>query len=81
LVLQDLTALESVPTRTIKRAGYTGQQLKDWQAYERVRKGGLFNMYDPQAKEATGLDEGAYSFTQSNFTELKQAIAVLKPIE
>lgn len=52
---------------------FTEQDLKDWRAYERVRKGGRYNMFDPRARRATGLDSDRYSFVMKNFTELKEA--------
>jgi hypothetical protein len=53
---------------------FTAQQLADWKKYERVRKGGRFNMFDPRARQATGLGPERYSFALKNYSELKEAV-------
>lgn len=53
---------------------FTNQQMADWRAYERVRKSGAFNMYDPRARRATGLSGERYSFVMNNYSELKEAV-------
>jgi hypothetical protein len=53
---------------------FTEQQLADWKAYERVRKGGRWNMFFPQARRATGLSEERYLFVMENFSKLKAAV-------
>lgn len=50
---------------------FTKEQLSDWRAYERVRKSGRYNMFDPRARQATGLDKEDYVFVMQNFSELK----------
>lgn len=55
---------------------YTTEQIKNFTAYEAVRKSGKFNMYDRRAIERTGLDSKAYFFVMKNYTELKAAQAV-----
>ncbi len=52
---------------------FTEQQLADYRSYERVRKGGKFNMFDPRARRAAGLDAEQYSFVMRNFSELREA--------
>lgn len=52
---------------------FTPQQIANWKAYERVRKGGRYNMFDLRARRATGLGSEAYSFTMENFSELQAA--------
>jgi hypothetical protein len=52
---------------------FTALQLKQWAAFERVRAGGRFNMFDPRARAATGLDDDDYLFVMENYTELKEA--------
>ena len=51
----------------------TEAQIKAWRKYEKVRKGGKFNMFDPRARKAAGLDTGTYLFVMHNFTLLKHA--------
>ena len=53
---------------------FTAKQLNDWKAYERTRKGGRFNMFDPRARRSTGLSGDEYSFVMHNFSELKIAV-------
>lgn len=55
---------------------FTKEQLSDWRAYERVRKGGRYNMFDPRARQATGLDSRDYVFVMDNFSALKVAAEV-----
>lgn len=53
---------------------FTKQQLKDWQAFERVRKGGRYNMFDPRALAATKLERDEFLFVMSNYSELKAEV-------
>ena len=55
-------------------ADFTPDDLKDWKAYERVRKGGRYNMFDSYARDAAGLGLERYLFVMKNFTELKAAV-------
>ena len=54
---------------------YTSKQLADWKVYECIRKDGRFNMFDPRAREATGLSLKSYSFVMQNYSRLKEEIA------
>ena len=47
----------------------TKQQFK---RYEKVRKGGKWNMLYPQAEAATGLDSKAYMIIINNYVELSK---------
>ena len=53
---------------------FTPKQLENWKSYERVRKGGRYNMYDPRARRLTGLNGDEYSFTMANFGILKATV-------
>ena len=53
---------------------FTKQQLNDWKAYERVRQGGRYNMFDPRARRATKLSEERYGFVMNHYTELREAV-------
>ena len=57
---------------------FTPDQLADWKRYERVRQGGNWNMYDPQARRATRLSEDRYRFVMRNYVALQDAIAKAK---
>jgi hypothetical protein len=52
---------------------FTKQQLKDFEAYERVRVRGLYNMFDPRARESIGLSKERYLFVMDNYSALKIA--------
>ena len=52
--------------------GYTKRQVADWRAYEKVRKGGQWNMWDEDAKRASGLRREDYLFVLRNYSELKE---------
>jgi len=51
---------------------YTKQQLADWDRYEHVRQDGSWNMFDPNARYATGLSKDRYLFVMKNYSELKE---------
>lgn len=57
---------------------FTPQQLADWREYERVRKSGRFNMWFPEARNATGLDRDRYLFALKNYEALRDAQSKLK---
>ena len=42
----------------------------DFRAYEKVRARGRWNMFDPMAKRATGLDNETYIGVMRYYTEL-----------
>ena len=52
---------------------FTLNQLDMWLAFEGVRSSGLYNMFDPRAKRATGLSTEEYDFVMHNFSALKAA--------
>ena len=43
---------------------------EDFDAYEAVRLSGRFNMFDPRARELSGLDRVTYLGVIKNYTEL-----------
>jgi len=52
---------------------FTDKQISDWRKYEKVRKGGRYNMFSPQAMNAVKLDRDDYMFVIENFAELQNA--------
>ena len=50
---------------------FTEEQIKNWRAYERVRAGGKWNMFDPQARRAAKLSDQEYAFVMKNYSALK----------
>lgn len=54
---------------------FTAEQVADWRRFEKVRQGGRWNMFDPNARVATGLDKERYFFVMENYGELKEQAA------
>ncbi|MBK7186614.1 MAG: hypothetical protein IPH85_11980 [Ignavibacteria bacterium] len=52
---------------------FTDQQLKNFKKYVRVQMGGRYNMFDPRAVAATGMDRDEYLFVMENYSALKEA--------
>ena len=52
---------------------FTFIQISNWRKYEKVRLGGRWNMFFPQARMATGLSEDDYAFCMDHYSELKDA--------
>lgn len=50
---------------------FTPQQLRNWWAYEKVRQGGRYNMFDSRARRTTGLDPTEYVFVMEHYRELQ----------
>jgi len=53
---------------------FTAKQLQDFKAYRKVQMGGKWNMFDPQARRATGLSESEYVFVMKNYSALKTEV-------
>lgn len=53
---------------------FTEEQVQNWYKYERVRKAGAFNMFDPHARLATRLSQEDYMFCMSNYSQLKDFV-------
>ena len=51
---------------------FTKKQMKNWRAYEAVRKSGEWNMFDHHAMTASGLTDDEYSFVMNNFAAMKE---------
>tara|TARA_R100001530_G_scaffold131746_1_gene103601 strand:- start:116 stop:292 length:177 start_codon:yes stop_codon:yes gene_type:complete len=45
--------------------------IEEWQSYLRVQKSGRFNMLDPQAISATGIDKKSYFEIVKHYSEFK----------
>lgn len=66
---------------------FTQQEIDNWKEYERVRAKGDYNMFDPNARYATGLSRADYGFAMDNYSELKtqaentKTARVLKKLE
>lgn len=53
---------------------FTPEQIKHFKAYEKVRKGGLYNMFDSAAIHSSGLSKPNYLFVMKNYSELETAV-------
>jgi hypothetical protein len=53
---------------------FTEQQLKNWQTYESIRQGGLFNMFDPRAMAMTSMSAEEWTFCMKHYSALKQEV-------
>jgi hypothetical protein len=51
----------------VKTKPFTKREIGNWRSFERVRKGGKWNMFDPRARIASGLDNDEYSFCMKNY--------------
>jgi len=52
---------------------FTPQQLKDFAAYVKVQREGLFNMFDPRARGMTRMGRDEWVFVMENYAALKAA--------
>lgn len=57
---------------TTETKEFTNDELAQYAAYERVRARGRWNMWSPQAIQATSLTEKEYFFVMENFEELQK---------
>ena len=53
---------------------FTSEQIQNWEDYESVRTVGAWNMFDPQAREATGLSRENYLFVMSHYSEMREQV-------
>ena len=60
--------------KTSDEVKFEAQDLRDWLAYEEVRKAGKYNMFDERAQRKTGLSTERFLFVLKNFSELKAAV-------
>lgn len=52
---------------------FSPKQIKDFNTYVKVQMRGRYNMFDPRAREATGLSKEEYAFVMDNYSELEVA--------
>ena len=57
----------------IMKTKFTEEQIRNWRAYERVRTGGKYNMFDNRAIKSSGLTRPDYLFVMENYSELMAA--------
>lgn len=51
---------------------YTDQQLNNWRIYEGIRQCGMFNMFDPRARQMTTMSKSEWVFCMEHYADLKQ---------
>jgi hypothetical protein len=54
------------------KTNYTLVELMQYQAFEKVRSSGAFNMFDPRARHAAKLTPEQYAFVMDNYSDLKK---------
>jgi len=54
---------------------FTEKDIKAFHAYEKIKVTGKYNMFDPNARRATGLSEPDYLFVLTNFDKLKETVS------
>jgi len=57
---------------------YSDRDIVDWRTYERVRLTGYYNMFDPRAREMTGLSRERYIFILENYSGIQDQLAEVK---
>jgi len=57
---------------------YSDRDIVDWRTYERVRLTGYYNMFDPRAREMTGLTRERYIFILKNYSGIQDQLAEVK---
>jgi len=57
---------------------YSDRDIVDWRTYERVRLTGYYNMFDPRAREMTGLTRERYIFILENYSGIQDQLAEVK---
>ena len=56
---------------------FTDEQINHFRQYERVRRSGLYNMWDFKAVIATGLTQEQYFFVMGSYGPLSQQAQAL----
>jgi hypothetical protein len=51
---------------------YTEQQLNNWRIYEDIRQCGMFNMFDPRARQMTAMSKSEWVFCIEHYNDLKR---------
>ena len=57
---------------------FSDRDIVDWRSYERVRLTGRFNMFDPRAREMTGMTRERYIFILEQYSNIQDQIAESK---
>lgn len=55
---------------------FTPQQLSNFKRYLDIQKRGRYNMFDPRARQLTGLERDDYIFVMDNYEALAKAATV-----
>jgi hypothetical protein len=52
---------------------FSKSQIKNWQVYERIRQGGMFNMFDPRARAMTTMSVAEWVYCMEHYDAIKKA--------
>lgn len=55
---------------------FTLQQLYNFKRYLKVQMGGRFNMFDPRARQLTGMDQDSYLYVMEHYEDLAKAAII-----
>jgi len=50
---------------------FSKEELNDFERYVKVQKSGKYNMFDPRARQQTGLTKERYLFVIENYSNMK----------
>lgn len=50
---------------------FTFQEISNFRAYLEVQEEGQYNMFDPRARQLTGLERSDYTFVMENYVALR----------
>jgi hypothetical protein len=53
---------------------FTKSQLDNYVTYERIRAIGAFNMFDPRARNMSGMSSKEWVFCIEHYNDLKKAV-------
>lgn len=51
---------------------FSEAEISNWRAYERVRRLGKFNMFDPRARSMTGMSSDEWVFCMKHYAALRE---------
>jgi hypothetical protein len=51
---------------------FTLEQMMAFRSFVKVQKSGRYNMFDPRARQATGLSKEAFCFVMDNYDAMEE---------
>ena len=53
---------------------FTDQQIANFKRYVRIQESGMFNMFDPRARQMTTMDRAEWVFCMEHYEALAAAV-------